>query len=109
MRMVTGYDKWREREESHFYDDKILRERIRALNSMMKSNDLFNLMFRLRGGLARDAYGIQNEGLYTRALAGTKILIETYHDTVCRALDYICDTEQDEVTTTSPPPPSLPP
>jgi hypothetical protein len=93
-----GYDKWREKEMSDFYDDKTLRKRIRDIRWMMTSNDLFNLMFRLRGGLARDAYGIQNEGLFTRALAGTKYLIEDYHNTVCQALDYICDTDQDEVS-----------
>lgn len=64
---------------------------------MMNTHDVFNLMFRLRGGLARDMYGIQNEGLFTRALGGTKYLIEDYHNTICEALDYICDSQQDEV------------
>lgn len=79
------------------YDYKILKKRIRDIKWMINSNDVFNLMFRLRGGLARDMYGIQNEGLFTRAMGGTKYLIEEYHDTICQALDYICDSEQDEV------------
>ena len=96
--VLIGYDKWREKETSIFYDHRIIQKRIRDLNWMRNTNDIFNLMFRLRGGLARDAYGIQNEGLFTRALAGTKYLIEEYHNTVCQALDDICDSDQNEVS-----------
>ena len=67
--------------------------------------DVFHLMFRLRGGLSRDQFGIQHEGkpkfynltgfyaigLFTRALAGTKYIVENHHNTICAALDFICD------------------
>lgn len=66
---------------------------------MIKSNSIFNLIFRLRGGLSRDQYGMQHEGLYTRARGGTKTIIEKYNDTVVKALDMICDSngEEDQV------------
>ena len=53
-------------------------------------------MFRVRGGLARDMYGMQHEGLFSRAQAGTKLLVEDYHDTVTAALKYICDSDSSE-------------
>jgi TAG lipase/steryl ester hydrolase/phospholipase A2/LPA acyltransferase len=47
----------------------------------------------MRGGLARDQYGMQHEGLFSRATAGTKRIVEKYHDTTSYALDFICDSE----------------
>ena len=48
-------------------------------------------MFVLRGGIARNKFGLLHEGLFSKALAGTKILVETYHNVVCAALDFVCD------------------
>jgi hypothetical protein len=39
---------------------------------MAQRGDVFSLMFRLRGGLARDQYGMQHEGLFSRAISGTE-------------------------------------
>ena len=58
---------------------------------MINQKDIFNLMFRLRGGLARDMYGMQHEGLFSKSIIGTKLLVEEYHQTVVDALNCICD------------------
>lgn len=63
---------------------------------MIDNNDIFNLMFRLRGGLARDMYGMQHEGLFSKSIVGTKHLVEEYHKTVVDALNCICDSNPDE-------------
>ena len=42
------------------YDDTILRKRIQDMNEMMDGLNFFYLIFRLRGGLARDQYGMQH-------------------------------------------------
>jgi hypothetical protein len=34
---------------------------------------------------------MQHEGLFSRAKAGTKQIVEEYHDTVCESLNFICD------------------
>lgn len=54
---------------------------------------LFSLLFRLRGGLARDLYGINHQGLFTKACSGTKLIIEQYTKVVCKGLHYICQHE----------------
>ena len=57
----------------------------------MRRRDIFDLMFVLRGGIARNKFGLLHEGLFSKALAGSKMLVETYHNVVCGALDFICD------------------
>ena len=91
---ILGLDKWRLEEQSSYYDVKVLKKRTNDIKTMMKNNDVFNLIFRLRGGLARDQYGMRHEALYSRATAGTKLVVEEYNDTVAAALNFICD-EQD--------------
>ena len=49
------------------------------------------MMFTLRGGIARNKYGLLHEGLFSRALAGTKCLVEEYNEMVCQGLDFVCD------------------
>lgn len=88
---LRGYDKWRSVDEDLLFDYRILKKRIEDTVQMIKQDDIFNLMFRLRGALARDQYGMQNEGLFTKATVGTKYVIENYHETVVCALNYICD------------------
>lgn len=65
---------------------------------MIEQGDIFNLMFRIRGGLARDMYGMQHEGLHSKAAAGTKVLVEDYHATVSASLNYICDSDSGQVS-----------
>ena len=55
---TRGNDKWRLQDESSLYDCNVLRKRIDDTMDMAKQGDVFRLMFRLRGGLARDQYGI---------------------------------------------------
>ena len=57
----------------------------------MRRRDIFELMFVLRGGIARNKFGLLHEGLFSKASAGTKVLVETYHNVVCAALDFVCD------------------
>ena len=88
---LIGADKYRARDMSSLYDCKVISKRIADTREMMRGGDVFDLMFRLRGGLARDQFGMQNEGLFRKSLAGTKHLVEKYHATVVSSLDYICD------------------
>jgi TAG lipase/steryl ester hydrolase/phospholipase A2/LPA acyltransferase len=48
-------------------------------------------MFTLRGGIGRNHFGLLHDGLFSRSLAGTKHLVECYHNVVCEALDFVCD------------------
>ena len=56
-------------------------------------------MFRLRGGVSRDQFGIQHQNLYSTASAGPKLIVEQYHATVCEALHFVADTDDYRVPT----------
>lgn len=56
--------------------------RIDEFVHLMRRRDIFELMFILRGGIARNKFGLLHEGLFSKAMAGTKILVETYHNVV---------------------------
>lgn len=92
-----GYDKWRKEDSSDFYNTKEIKRRIMDTVNMMKNKDVFHLMFRLRGGLARDQFGIQHVGLFERAFSGTKHLVDLYHDTMSRALEFICESNTPDI------------
>eukprot|EP01038_Epipyxis_sp_PR26KG_P015029 gene15029-20222_t len=97
--VFKGVAKWRLDDESTLYDSKMLKKRIKGTLEMLSRGDIFDLMFRLRGGLARDLFGMQHEGLFTKAMAGTKVLVENYHDTTAAALKFISDSpiSRDEI------------
>lgn len=88
---LKGDDEWRKTDDSTLYDCKTLNKRIGGTIEMLERGDVFNIMFRLRGGLARDQFGMQHAGLFTRAMAGTKHIVERYHETMSNALNFICD------------------
>jgi TAG lipase/steryl ester hydrolase/phospholipase A2/LPA acyltransferase len=94
---IYGYDIWRKTDECTFYNAKAISKRINDIKHMMGKRDIFNLMFRIRGGLSREQFGMQHEGLFSRSSAGTKHLVEQYHHTVTEALNFICDTSDEEV------------
>ena len=95
-----GFDVWRNQDPSTLYDFHVLEKRIHFTTEMLQRGDMFGLMFRLRGGLARDQFGMQHEGLFSRALAGTKYIVERYLETMAAGLNFICDSPiaDEEVT-----------
>jgi TAG lipase/steryl ester hydrolase/phospholipase A2/LPA acyltransferase len=88
-----GKLEWIQDENSNFYNPKVLRKRIHDIKDMMERGDIFNLMFKLRGGLSRDAFNSTNESLFLYAKSGTKNIIFEYNDIVCQALNFICNCE----------------
>lgn len=88
---LRGHDLWRNQDYSTLYDCKMLEKRISNTREMLRRGDVFDLMFRLRGGLARDQFGMQHEGLFSRAMQGTKLIVERYLETMSASLNFICD------------------
>jgi len=88
---MQGNDIWRSEPECQLYEADRVSARIDEFVHLMRRRDIFDLMFTLRGGIARNKFGLLHEGLFTRALAGSKVLIETYHNVICASLEFICD------------------
>jgi TAG lipase/steryl ester hydrolase/phospholipase A2/LPA acyltransferase len=53
--------------------------------------DIFETMFTLRGGIARTKYGLLHPGLFSKAMGGTKYLVEEYNRMICEGLDFVCN------------------
>lgn len=88
---AQGNTVWRSDPNCALYEKERITARIDEFVHLMRRRDIFELMFILRGGIARNKFGLLHEGLFSKALAGTKVLVETYHNVVCAALDFVCD------------------
>lgn len=90
---INADDVWRTELSCPLYESDRISSRIDEFVHLMRRRDIFDLMFTLRGGIARNTFGLLHEGLFSKAIAGTKVLVETYHNIVCTSLDYICDSD----------------
>lgn len=90
---IQGGDVWREDPRCVLYECDRISARIDELISLIRRNDIFELMFTLRGGIGRNRFGLLHEGLFSKALAGSKVLVETYHNVVCAALEFIANAQ----------------
>ena len=88
---IQGNDLWRTEPTCPLYESDRISSRIDEFVHLMRRRDCFDLMFTLRGGIARNTFGLLHEGLFSKALAGTKVLVETYHNIVCTSLEFVCD------------------
>ena len=74
---IQGNDVWRSDPECALYERERIKARVDEFVHLMRRQDIFELMFVLRGGIARNKYGLLHEGLFSKALAGSKVLVET--------------------------------
>jgi len=88
---IQGNDIWRSEKKCALYESERIQARIDELVHLMRRRDIFDLMFTLRGGISRNHFGLLHEGLFSRAMAGSKLLTETYHNVVCAGLEFVCD------------------
>lgn len=82
-------DLWRQNASSKYYDYKLMNERRRAIIDARDEEDILSLVNLLRSGLVRNLGNITSPRLYSRAYAGTKLLIEEYVTQVALAIEYV--------------------
>lgn len=92
---IQGNDVWRSDPHCQLYERERISARIDEFVHLMRRRDIFELMFELRGGIGRNKFGLLHEGLFSKAMAGSKVLVETYHNVVCAALDFVSDAPVD--------------
>jgi Domain of unknown function (DUF3336) len=84
---IQGDDVWRTDTDCPLYERERIQSGIDELVHLMRRQDIFKLLFLLRGNIGRNKFGLLHEGLFTKALAESKVLTETYHNVVCAALE----------------------
>jgi len=90
---LDGLDKWREKDESVNFDNRLLASRIRLLRRLRRQNDTEQLVFRLREELHGNLGNMANPTLYQHSRVGTKKLINSYLDEVCATLKLLAESE----------------
>lgn len=88
---IQGNDVWRQEPSCPLYEVDRINAKISEYVQLIRRGDVFDLMFTLRGGISRNQFGLLHEGLFSKALAGTKVLVETYQYIICTGLNYICN------------------
>ena len=91
MDALTGNQAWRLDPQCPLYERERIATAMDQYLHLMRRREVFDLLFVLRGSLGRNQFGLQHKGLFSRAQAGTKVLVETYHNVVCAALEFVCD------------------
>ena len=74
---IQGNDMWRSDPNCKLYERNRIAARIDEFVHLMRRRDIFELMFVLRGGIGRNKFGLLHEGLFSKAMAGSKVLVET--------------------------------
>jgi hypothetical protein len=74
---IQGNDVWRSDPDCRLYERERISARIDEFVHLMRRRDIFELMFVLRGGIGRNKFGLLHEGLFSKAMAGSKVLVET--------------------------------
>lgn len=82
-------DLWRQNASSKYYDYRLMNERRRAIIKAREEEDILGLVNLLRSGLLRNLGNITAPRLFSRAYAGTKLLIEEYITQVALAIEYV--------------------
>ena len=96
---LSGFENWKNKEDSKSYDNVNIRTRIDALKEFRRKEDDTGLLFALNEGIHGNQGGMGKSILYKLAKFGTKKLIEEYVDEIVDALEHISNIpESDEIT-----------
>ncbi|CAB9522298.1 Patatin-like phospholipase domain-containing protein [Seminavis robusta] len=95
---LTQAQTWRMESSSPLYERDRIATTIDHYLHLMRRSEVFDLLFLLRGNLGRNQFGLLHQGLFSHSKAGTKVLVETYHNVVCAALEFVCDAPVDDDT-----------
>ena len=95
---ATGMDRWRARDHTRLYDYDAIRERLDRLRNLRVRGDDAGLLFALNEGIHGNMGGMGNPALHTRAMFGTKKLIESYVDEIVDALQYLANLDTEAIS-----------
>lgn len=86
---LLGNDLWRQNPQSSKYDYRLLSTRLKQLVEAKETENIPELLSRLRSGLLRNLGSMGNSALYNRSYSGTKLLIEDYVSEVIHCLEFL--------------------
>lgn len=96
--LESGMMEWRDRDYSSLYDFKEIRERLSKLRKFRRKKDDLGLLFTLNEGIHGNMGGMGSSKLHSRALSGTKRLIEDYIDEITDSLLHLSQVDNPEIS-----------
>ena len=94
---LSGAEQWKAKDTSQDYDYRLIRKRVQRIKQARISGDAAGLMYILHEGLHGNLGNIASSALKQHAKLGTKNLIEEFVQEVCGALDFIYQTDENEI------------
>jgi NTE family protein len=95
---ASGMSKWRETEQTRFYDHTSIRHRLFELRKFRQERDDHSLLFALNEGIHGNMGGMGKPVMYNRAKYSTKRLINEYIEEIVDSLDYIAGLDSDVIS-----------
>ena len=98
--MQSGGTRWRETLETTLYDYTEIRSRHEKLRQWLAQRASSELLYALNEGVHGNMGGMGRPILYSRALSGTKQMIEDYVGAIAQALNFIHRCPEQEISQT---------
>lgn len=89
---------WRKNDDSDLFHSSLLREHISRMGELMKEGNGIELISLLKESLSRHFGELNNPELYLTAYSGTKYIINEYLRMVEESIEYICDTDIENIS-----------
>lgn len=95
---LSGAAQWRQAQASTLYDHAEIRARLDRLRTHLDAGAAQELLYSLNEGVHGNMGGMGKPVLYTRAMCGTKQLIDDYVATIAEALEYLSRCPASEIS-----------
>ena len=92
---ASGVDKWKDSDESKYFDYESIRRRYERLKDMRAKGDCAGVLYALNEGVHGNIDGMGHGRLHGKAKFGTKTLIDEYVTEVVTALELLASDECD--------------
>jgi NTE family protein len=91
-------DRWRARDQTGQYDYVSIRGRLDQLRSLKARQNTRGLLFTLNEGIHGNMGGMGRAGLYSKARAGTKHLVEDYIEEIVQTLELLAADDSGDIS-----------
>lgn len=95
---ASGMAKWRETDQTRFYDHASIRHRLYNLRKLRQQRDDNGLLFALNEGIHGNMGGMGKPVMYNRSKYSTKRLINEYIEEIVSALDYLAGLQSEAIS-----------
>ncbi len=94
---LSGANDWKAEDKSSDFDYLLIQKRLQRINAALSRKDATALISILHEGIHGNLGNLSNPELEKHSKIGSKLLIEDFLDTVCDALEFIYNADENDV------------